>query len=161
MNTKEYNKAVKLYSGRLFRFAVKTLQSQDDANDIVQDCFMKLWENKNKIVFEKSRAWLFTTAYNGSINKIKKQSRSQSLNGATYDEPSVTNDNYGLKELINKSLDKLPNIQKTIILLRDLEGYSYKEIGEMLKLNEPQVKVYLFRARKMMKNQLTELKVFS
>ena len=83
------------------------------------------------------------------------------MNGATYDEPSVTNDNYGLKELINKSLDKLPNIQKTIILLRDLEGYSYKEIGEMLKLNEPQVKVYLFRARKMMKNQLTELKVFS
>ena len=161
MNTKEYNKAVKLYSGRLFRFAVKTLKSQDDANDIVQDCFMKLWENKNKIGFEKSKPWLFTTAYNGSLNKIKKQSRSQSLNGTTYDEPSVANNTYGLKELINKSLDRLPNIQKSIILLRDLEGYSYKEIGEMLKLNEPQVKVYLFRGRKTMKNQLTEFKVFS
>ena len=83
------------------------------------------------------------------------------MNGTTYDEPSVTSNNYGLKELIKKSLDRLPNIQKTIILLRDLEGYSYKEIGEMLKLNEPQVKVYLFRGRKAMKNQLTEFKVFS
>ena len=103
MNTKEYNIAVKTYSGRLFRFAVKTMKNQDDANDIVQDCYMKLWENKDKIDFEKAKSWLFTTAYNGSLNKIKKGNRSQSLEGSKYNEPSVESDDFELREIINKS----------------------------------------------------------
>ncbi|HIA37479.1 MAG TPA: RNA polymerase sigma factor [Flavobacteriales bacterium] len=161
MNTKEYNIAVKTYSGRLFRFAVKTMKNQDDANDIVQDCYMKLWENKDKIDFEKAKSWLFTTAYNGSLNKIKKGNRSQSLEGSKYNEPSVESDDFELREIINKSLNSLPAIQKSIILLRDLEGYNYKEISEILNLNESQVKVYLFRGRQMVKNQLKEAKLFA
>ena len=62
-----------------------------------------------------------------------------------------------MKEILEKSLDTLPPIQKTIILLRDLEGYNYKEIGEILSLTEAQVKVYLFRARQKIKDLLRHL----
>ena len=56
-------------------------------------------------------------------------------------------------------MEKLTNLQKSIILLRDLEGYNYKEIGIMLNLNESQVKVYLFRARKKIKDQIKDLSI--
>ena len=162
MKTKEYNKAVESFSGQLYRFSVKMMKNQDDANDIVQDSFMKLWENKSKIEFKKAKSWLFTTAYNGSINNLKKQNRSVSIETTNYNEPYCINEeDYKLKELINKSIDTLPTIQKSILLLRDLEGYSYKEIGEILKLKESQVKVYLFRGRKMIKNQLTAVKAIA
>jgi RNA polymerase sigma-70 factor (ECF subfamily) len=66
---------------------------------------------------------------------------------------------FELKEIIDLAMEKLTALQKSIILLRDLEGYNYKEIGEMLDLNEPQVKVYLFRARKKIKDQIKDLSI--
>ena len=66
-----------------------------------------------------------------------------------------------MKELIDKGLARLPEQQRSIILLRDLEGYNYKEIGEILDLSESQVKVYLFRARKKMKDMLKDLTVLA
>jgi len=66
-------------------------------------------------------------------------------------------ESFEMKEIIEKSLSQLPPVQKSIILLRDLEGYNYKEIGEILDLSEAQVKVYLFRARNKIKKQLKDL----
>ena len=66
---------------------------------------------------------------------------------------------FELKEIIDKALNELPEQHKTILLLRDYEGYNYKEIGEIMKLNESQVKVYLFRARKKVKEQIKDLTI--
>jgi len=66
-----------------------------------------------------------------------------------------------LKEILDKTLDALPHLQKSIILLRDLEGYNYQEIGEMLELTESQVKVYLFRGRQKIKTRLIGLNLFA
>ncbi|MFN5219020.1 MAG: RNA polymerase sigma factor, partial [Sphingomonadales bacterium] len=60
----------------------------------------------------------------------------------------------GLKEILAKALETLPDIQRTVILLRDYEGYSYDEIGSITGLNESQVKVYIFRARQTLKSYL-------
>ena len=68
---------------------------------------------------------------------------------------------YEMKEVIEKCLAQLPPVQKSIILLRDLEGYNYKEIGEILELSEAQVKVYLFRARNKIKKQLKDLTILA
>lgn len=160
MTRKEYNIAVKDYSGRLYGFALKYLKNTADASDIVQDVFEKLWKNRKKVEVEKAKSWLFTCAHNALINLIKKNSR------MSYREEIVSQDvatshshNLEMKEVIDKSLAHLPPLQKSIILLRDLEGYNYKEIGEMLDLSEAQVKVYLFRARNKVKKQLKDLTI--
>ena len=66
-------------------------------------------------------------------------------------------ENNDTTELINKSLEMLNNEQKSIVILRDIEGYDYKQIGEILDLKESQVKVYLFRARQKLRDSITEL----
>ena len=160
MNKREYNNAVKAFSGRLFRYVVKFLRNQEDARDIVQDTFLKLWQHREDVPLEKAKAWLFTTAYRGLVNHAKRASRTRSIDSVEFVEPSRTN-NYEIKELIDKGLARLPEQQRSIILLRDLEGYNYKEIGEILDLSESQVKVYLFRARKKMKDMLKDLTVLA
>lgn len=139
---------------------LKFLRNAEDANDIVQDSYLKLWQHREDVPLEKAKSWLFTTAYRGLVNLAKRNGRVRSIEDTEYIEPS-SESNYELKELINQSLDKLPHLQKSIILLRDLEGYNYKEIGEILDLSESQVKVYLFRGRKKMKDILKDLTVLA
>jgi len=160
LNRKEYNIAVNNFSGRLFGYCLKYLQSKADADDIVQDVFEKLWENRKKVDFVKSKSWLFTTAHNRMLNFIKRQNRISYVNEVESNERQTCQiHQIELVEIIEHSLSTLPPVQKSIILLRDLEGYNYKEIGDMLMLSESQVKVYLFRARNKIKKQLKNLNV--
>lgn len=161
MNRREYNIAVKEYSGRLFGFSLKYLQNSEDASDIVQDVFEKLWKNRKKVEPAKVKSWLFTCAHNAMINFMKKKSRMTYSDDMSQSEGSQESHSksYEMKEVIEKVLSQLPPVQKSIILLRDLEGYNYKEIGEILELSEAQVKVYLFRARNKIKKQLKDLTI--
>ena len=158
MTRKEYNIAVSDYSSRLFGYALKYLKNNEDANDIVQDVFEKLWKNRKKVEVEKAKSWLFTCAHNALLNMIKKNSRiSYRENNTLQPNENCHTTSFEMREVIDKSLSLLPPIQKSIILLRDLEGYNYNEIGEILNLSEAQVKVYLFRARNKVKKQLKDL----
>ena len=162
MNRREYNIAVKEYSGRLYGFALKYLQQTDDASDIVQDVFEKLWKNRKKVDSDKVKPWLFTCAHNAMINFMKKHKRMKYVDEVQNSGVEASHGkNYEMKEVIEKALAQLPPVQKSIILLRDLEGYNYKEIGEMLDLSESQVKVYLFRARNKIKKQLKDLTILT
>ena len=162
MNRREYNSTVKEYSGRLYGFALKYLQHSDDASDIVQDVFEKLWKNRKKVEVNKAKAWLFTCAHNAMINFIKKKNRMTYMGEMTSTDVQQSHGKqYEMKEVIEKVLAQLPPVQKSIILLRDMEGYNYKEIGEILDLSESQVKVYLFRARNKIKKQLKDLTILA
>ena len=158
MNRKEYNIAVSDFSGRLYGYCLKYLHNTEDASDIVQDVFEKLWKNRKKVEYNKAKPWLFTCAHNALINLIKKNKKMTYVENITSEDESRSHEKqYEMKEIIEKALLLLPPVQKSIILLRDMEGYNYKEIGEILDLSEAQVKVYLFRARKKIKKQLKEL----
>jgi RNA polymerase sigma-70 factor (ECF subfamily) len=117
-----------------------------------------MWERVKDVSYEKARAYLFTTAYHTMIDHIRKNQRLSSIDDSyteTHDEsPGTYND---LKEVINEAVAKLPEIQRSVIMLRDYEGYSYEEIGDILQLNESQVKVYIFRARTFLKQYIGSL----
>jgi len=155
LNRKEYNIAVKELSGRLYGYCLKYLRNSADSSDIVQDAFEKLWNNRKKVELSKAKSWLFSTAHNTLINFINKKNRITYM----YELESKQNarnlsHDFEMKEVVDICLSCLPPVQKSIILLRDLEGYNYKEISEILDLSESQVKVYLFRARNKIKKQL-------
>jgi RNA polymerase sigma factor (sigma-70 family) len=156
LRTKEYNIIVEEQTRSLFRFVAKYLRNDEDARDIVQDVFEKLWIHRDKIVIDTAKSWLFTTAYNSLINFSVKKKRTD-YTDKPLPETVVFDTKTDAKEIVDIALTILPPLQKSIILLRDLEGYDYKEIGNILTLSEAQVKVYLFRARMKMKKKLLEL----
>ena len=158
MTRKEYNISVNEYSGRLYGYALKWLRSGPDADDLVQDVYGKLWQFRKKVSNDKVKSWLFTSMHNALVNFTRKK-KALSFEDVAYQEPFAHSHNYDLEDLIEKSLSSLPKIQRSIILLRDHEGYNYNEIGVILGLKESQVKVYLFRARQKVKNQLKDLTV--
>lgn len=154
----EYNSVVSSHSNKLYGYAVKFLRNTEDAQDIVQDVFEKLWINRKKVEVEKAKSWMFTTAHNAMLNLINKKQRTQFPGDDKLPENSKADVSvFESKQLIDRAVNILPPIQKSIILLRDLEGYSYEEIGSILELSDSQVKVYLFRARNKIKKQLKGL----
>lgn len=156
MTEKEYNTSVDLHAKSLFRFIFKNLNVREDAENIVQDSFESLWLNKDKVEFSKSKSWLFTTGYRKMIDGIRKNKKIVEMPEFIKEKGNSTAQP-DLKSIVNSALEKLPEIQKTVIMLRDYEGYDYAEIGKITNLNESQVKVYIFRARQTLKNYLVNL----
>ena len=157
ISVEKYNEAVHEYTKNIFRFLYKSLKDEDAAKDLLQDCFLKLWENRQKVDKLKIKSWLFSVAHNSMINYLKKEGRTTNLNGYENSQSVYQKHQFDLKIIIDAELKKLPAIQKSILLLRDLEGYEYKEIAEILELSESQVKVYLFRARVKIKNSIKSI----
>ena len=157
MTAKEYNLCVDNYADGLFRFALKTLGDSDKANDVVQDCYERLWVKHEGVDFAKSKSYLFTSAYHACIDVIRAEKRSGALEEVKAEELSTNTQYSDLQEIIHEALKTLPEIQRSVILLRDYEGYSYQEIEEITGLNESQVKVYIYRARLSLKQYIGQL----
>jgi len=154
MTINEYNNSVTLYSDRLFRFVLKSIKDMHKAEDIVQDCYEKLWKNIENVNGEKVKSYLFTSAYHTMIDRIRKDKRSVFTQDTKITEDSHERSYSDLGEILNKAVNQLPEIQRMVLLLRDYEGYSYQEIEELTNLNESQVKVYIYRARVFLKNYI-------
>lgn len=155
MDKKDYHNAVNEFSDGLYRFALKLCKEQSIAQDLVQDAFEKIWIKKETIQAEKVKSYLFRTVYNKFLDG-KKKNKVIAID-EYHQEPTFTPASSDLKEVLNKALATLPSIQKSAILLRDYEGYSYDEIGEILELNASQVKVYIYRARKQLQKYIGKL----
>lgn len=153
MTRSEYNNCVDDYSDAIFRFVRKSLNDDDDAADIVQEAYTRLWGKVESVNYDKVKSYLFTSAYHIMIDFIRKRKKivpEKDSGDAFMDEKYGFFDaemNVDLKTILDEALSRLPEIQKSVVLLRDYEGYSYEEIGKVCKLSESQVKVYIYRAR--------------
>lgn len=154
MNLTEYNQCVDAHADGVYRFVLKQIRDKDAAKDIVQDSFEKMWRKIETIDGAKAKTYLFTTAYHTLVDYTRKNSKSARMNEVDINQHSHTSQYSDLKEILNQGLEQLPEIQKTVLLLRDYEGYDYLEIGEITQLTESQVKVYIFRARTFLKNYI-------
>tara|TARA_B100001287_G_C22619488_1_gene499279 strand:+ start:794 stop:1210 length:417 start_codon:yes stop_codon:yes gene_type:complete len=134
------------------------MRNEEDAKDIVQDVYEKLWINRKTIELKRVKAWLYRCTHNAMINFLNKKSRTRYMDSQSLPErPSMPDSNFESMQMVDRLVGILPPIQKSIILLRDIEGYSYSDIGDILDLSPSQVKVYLFRARMKIKKQLKGL----
>jgi RNA polymerase sigma-70 factor (ECF subfamily) len=154
MTVSEYNKSVDAHSNGVYRFILHNLRDADEAKDIVQDAFEKLWMTHETVNYEKVKSWLFTTAYRTMLDKIRRGKKSERMEEFHSDMLTTRQQTSDLKQVLREALDKLPEIQKSVIMLRDYEGYSYEEIGNITGLNESQVKVYIYRGRNTLKEYI-------
>jgi RNA polymerase sigma-70 factor (ECF subfamily) len=157
MTTAEYNAAVDAHADGIYRFAVKHLRDEDRAKDVVQESFARLWMKVDQVEGAKVKSYLFTTAHHVIVDEVRKGSRSTRME-EHHDNLRMTSQSQpDLKEVLDSALATLPAVQRSVVLLRDLEGYSYEEIADLTNLNLAQVKVYIYRGRTALKEYIGQL----
>lgn len=139
---------------KLYRFARSYLKNETHAEDIVQEVFLKLWDKRNELGNIKNvEAWSMTVTKNLVFDKIRSQ-RSYSMdtqdikiNEYDSETPDLIMERTETRANVRKMIETLPEKQKEVIILREIEGYSYQNIGEIMGIDQNLVKVTLFRAR--------------
>jgi RNA polymerase sigma factor (sigma-70 family) len=154
MTVAEYNKSVEDYSDGIFRFILKNLKNEEKAKDVVQDTYEKLWLKVEEVSAEKVKSYLFTAAYHTMIDVIRKEKRTTGFETEKHDKPVHPNAYTGLSQILEEAVSRLSADQRSVIMLRDYEGYSYNEIADITGLTESQVKIYIFRGRMFLKNYI-------
>ena len=152
MTVKEYNRSVEEFADSVYRFIRGNLKDDERASDIVQDSYERLWGHVAEIEYTVVKSWLFTTAYHIMIDIIRKEKRMTNLELIHEKEMIYESQYTDLNEILHKALDHLSEQQKISVMLRDYEGYNYKEIGEIMGLSEAQVKINIYRGRVALKN---------
>jgi len=154
MTVGEYNRAVDAFADNLFRFVLKNLKDESTAEDIIQDTFEKLWLKLEEVSAAKVKSYLFTSAYHTMIDYIRKEKRNVVTDPALLCEGQGGTSYSDLAEVLDRAIQNLPEDQKAVVMLRDYEGYSYREISGITGLSESQVKVYIYRARVYLKGYI-------
>jgi len=157
MTEREYNECVKTYADNVYRFILKNLKHEEDSRDVVQTAFEKMWRNRAEINPVKCKSYLFTVAYHQMIDHIRKVKRVQLKEEFSAETKVQNRPANNLKKVLEEALSRLSETQRSLVLLKDYEGYSYDEIGQITGLSESQVKVYLHRARVQLKDYLVKI----
>ena len=160
MTPSEYNDNVYKHSDSLYRFALRYTGDSQESEDCVQDCFVLLWEHRDEIEANGAKGYLMRVMYRKLVDmhRHKVVERDVKKELTPKQEDYNHHHDFELHDAIQKALNQLPDIQRQLILMKDLEGYDYHEISNITGLSEQQVGVYLYRARKTMKTLLEPLR---
>jgi RNA polymerase sigma factor (sigma-70 family) len=157
MTAEDYNDCVKLYADGLYRFMLKSIRQVEDARDLVQSSFEKLWEHRGQVDQQKSKSYLFTIAYHKMIDLNRRNSRMEFRENLPDLTAAPERNSPRIKEVMERALARLSDRQRSLVLLKDYEGYSYEEIAEITGLTGSQVKITLHRARLQLKEWLVSV----
>jgi RNA polymerase sigma-70 factor (ECF subfamily) len=159
LKQKEFLNTIIPCKNTLYRLAKRLLVSSDEAEDAVQEVFLKLWKVRDKINNYKSpEAFAITVTKNYCLDRLKsKQASNLKIVHSNYKNSEnierTIEGNEGV-ELVTKIMETLPEKQKIIMQLRDIEQFEFAEISQMLEINETAIRVALSRARKVVREQL-------
>jgi RNA polymerase sigma factor (sigma-70 family) len=168
MNLEAFQNLVLPAKNKLFRFAMRFLGNEEEAKDVVQEVFIRVWNGREKMSeIQNVEAWCMRITRNLSLDRVRSITRKQTQPI----EESYNVRNEALTPLESTEIDEsmqriaqyiavLPEKQRQIIHLRDVEGYSYNEISEILELDMNQVKVNLFRARNAVREKLMKINAY-
>ncbi|NDV80458.1 RNA polymerase sigma factor [Bacteroides sp. 51] len=149
---------------KLFRLALRITFDRAEAEDIVQDTMIRVWNKRDEwSQFGSIEAYCMTVARNLAIDRSQKKEAQNVGITSEIEEVSVASGPYDKlvgeerMQIIHRLINELPEKQRLVMQMRDIEGESYKEIAKVLNLTEEQVKVNLFRARQKVKQQYTQI----
>ena len=160
MKQSDFLKVVLPFKDKVFRLAKRLLVSNEEAEDATQELLFKLWKSKEKIASYKNvEAFAMTMTKNYCYDRLKsKQASNLTLVHSNYKENETSLDKkLEYQDSVNQVhvlIEKLPEQQKIIIQLRDIEQFEFAEISQMLEINETAIRVALSRARKVVREQL-------
>lgn len=155
MNTNQYNRCVEKNADGLYRFIIGVVRQTEAAQDIVQESYARLWQNRNKVERDKEKSYLFTIAYRLAISELRSRKRNDDNElPLTYFVAQSEYDN--MTELLWQSMDRLNQRERTVLMLSDWEGYSYREIAQIMEITESSTKTIIHRARTTIREQLQD-----
>lgn len=151
------------FQDKLYRFAYRIVGNDMDAQDVIQEVLIKLWKKKDDLInVDNKEAWCMTVTRNLAIDWLRKKKMSTQDIETSYsvkdsaDTPYEKIERQSIVDSVRASIQSLPSKQSQAIHLRDIEGYSYKEIAEMMDINVGQVKILIFRGRQALKTFIKE-----
>jgi len=165
----EYQQAIEQHRQRIYSYAHYSLRGREDAEDVTQEVFIKLWQHWRKIDHSKLSAWLMRVAHNAVIDKVRKRKNGDEQvddyaeveqQGERHD-PGQELDQAAFKAELQTAIKALDEPFRSILIMRDIQGLSYADIQETLEISDSQVKVYLHRGRRKLRENPALRSLFS
>jgi RNA polymerase sigma-70 factor (ECF subfamily) len=164
MTRADFNDLVRQHNRNLYGYAFRILRNQEEAEDAVQEIFIKLWNLGSKLEEYNSIGALATTMIkNFCIDQIRKKKRlireeneGDDLKNVDNESPYVLMENKESGEILNHIIDQLPDIYRYVIIMREIDGLSYEEIAEKTEQNINTLRVTLSRGRKMIRDEFNK-----
>ena len=166
MTQEEFKIEVFPLKNKLFRFAKRLLENTEEAEDMVQEVFIKLWNRKEKLrEYRSVEALAMVTLRNLCLDKLRTRKYStEKIETLQEDIEFMTgdhsNDHHDIISRIHQIIKTLPEQQRMVMQLRDIEGYDYEEIAEILNMNENAIRVNVSRARKKIREIITQYNIY-
>lgn len=160
--SKIYRQWVKDYQDQAWALARYILKDNQEAEDATQDAFVKLWHHQQSIDPKLVKPWLMKVTRNGCLDRLRRRRNNvefdESYMAEEVSEPLQGLASSELGNWLQRAIEGLKEPYRSLVVLRDVHQHSYEEVAGMLELNLSQVKVYLHRARKELREQLTEVR---
>lgn len=157
----EYQQWVRAYQDQAWSLARYLLKDASEAEDAVQEAFIKLWRHQDDVDGERIRPWLMKVTRNACLDRLRRRKPETELNeeqiGAAGDPASGAQQSE-LGRWLTRAIEGLREPYRTLVVLRDIQQHSYEEVANATELTLTQVKVYLHRARKQLREQLAEVR---
>ncbi len=166
MQIAKFSEMLSPYKDKMFRYAYNIVGSKFAAEDVVQEAMIKIWKKRDQFVdIENKEAWCVTITRNLAIDKIRAAKKKRTSDISEHHHisdraptPDVLLEQKDALSKVEELLNELTPQQKEIITLRDIEGYTYQEIADIIEVSVDQVKVNLHRARKALRTKLMTIK---
>ncbi|MEM6700517.1 MAG: RNA polymerase sigma factor [Bacteroidota bacterium] len=165
MTKREFQHAVAPIRDKLYRFALRMMNNVPEAEDVVQEVLIKLWQQRERLLqVTNLEAWSVRMTRNVSIDKLRARKHTDDVDQLVNVETDLRTPDRLAEEkdtfsIVQQAIQQLPEKQRLVMHLRDIEEHSYQEISEALDMPMNQVKVNLFRARKSVRSILLKTKI--